>query len=306
MGGYLIKRLLQVIPALLGVSLLVFFMIRLIPGDPALLMAGDHASPEMLAAIRRDLGLDRQLHHQYFIFMRNLLRGDLGRSTQNNKPVITEIWGRFRNTIELAVPSLFIAMLIGIPAGVIAATRPNSIWDGASMFVALSGMSIPAFWLGLMLMLLFSVTLGWFPVAGRGTILHLILPSVTLGLIYSARLARMTRSGMLEVLQQEYITTARSKGLREHIVIYKHALKNASIPVITIMGLQFGWLLGGAVLTETVFAWPGLGRLMVDSLLARDYPVFQGTLLLLAGIFILINLFVDILYCFLDPRIRYG
>ena len=293
------------VPVLIGVSLLVFAMIRLIPGCPAVAIAGVHATPEFIEHVRRDLGLDRRLHTQYFIFMGNLLRGDLGASTRTGRPAATEIWAKFPNTVELATASMLIAAGIGIIAGVISATRQHSIFDNTSMLVALFGVSVPVFLLGLMLMLLFSVMLGWLPAAGRGTFHHLILPSITLGAASAAIIARMTRSSMLEVLHQDFITTARAKGLGEPIVTYKHALKNSLVPVVTIIGLQTGILLGGAVLTETVFAWPGVGRLMVASIMARDFPVAQGAVLLFAVSFVFVNLFVDILYSFLDPRIRY-
>ncbi|MBT9143376.1 MAG: Glutathione transport system permease protein GsiC [Dehalococcoidia bacterium] len=305
MWQYIVRRLLLTIPVLAGVSLLVFSMVRLVPGDPAVAIAGVHATPEFIEQIREEFGLDKPLHTQYFIFMSRLLQGDLGISTHSRRPVTTEIWDRFPNTVELAVAAMAIATLIGVVAGVISATKRNSIFDNASMLVALFGVSVPVFWLGLMLLLLFAVILGWLPATGRGTISHLILPSITLATASTAIIARMTRSSMLEVLHQDFINTARAKGLREQIVVYKHALKNALIPVATIIGLRFGTLLSGAVLTETVFAWPGAGRLMVDSILARDYPVVQGGVLLFALTFVFVNLFVDILYSFLDPRIRY-
>jgi ABC-type dipeptide/oligopeptide/nickel transport system permease component len=302
---YILRRLALTIPVLVGVSLLVFLMVRLIPGCPAVAMAGVHATPEFIEMIRKDLRLDEPLHIQYAIFIGNLLRGDIGASTRTGRPAAAEIWDRFPNTFELTMASMFIASVIGIIAGVISATRQNSIFDNVSMLVALFGVSIPVFWLGLMLMLLFAVILGWLPATGRGTFWHLILPAITLGASSAALIARMTRSSMLEVLSQDFITTAKAKGLREQIVTYKHALKNALIPVVTIIGLQIGILLGGAVLTETVFAWPGVGRLMVDSIMARDHPVVQGSVLLFAVSFVLINFFVDILYSFFDPRIRY-
>jgi ABC-type dipeptide/oligopeptide/nickel transport system permease component len=302
---YILKRLILAVPVLVGASLLVFAMVRLIPGCPAVAMAGVHATPEFVEALRKDLRLDEPIYTQYFIFMGNLLRGDLGLSTRTGRPVATEIWARFPNTVELAMASMLVASIIGIIAGVISATKQYSIFDNGSMLVALFGVSMPVFWLGLMLMLLFSVMLGWLPAAGRGTFWHLILPAITLSTGSMALIARLTRSSMLEIFHQDFITTARAKGLREQIVIYKHALKNALIPVVTIIGLQSGILLGGAVLTETVFAWPGVGRLLVDSIMARDYPVVQGTVLLIAVIFVFVNLFVDILYSFLDARIRY-
>ncbi len=306
MVWYIVRRVLLVVPTLLGVSFAVFAMVRLIPGDPALAMAGPHATPEYVRQVRLDLGLDEPLHVQYGRFMAGLVRGDLGRSSRPRRPVAAELWDRFPNTVELTLASMFVATLFGVPAGIISATKRYSIFDSVTMLIALLGVSMPVFWLGLMLMLLFSVTLGWLPSVGRGTLLHLVLPAVTLGASSMAFVARITRSSMLEVLRQDYVTTARAKGLREGWVIYRHALKNALIPVVTVMGLQLGILLGGAVLTETVFAWPGVGRLMVDSIGARDYAVVQGTVLLLAVAFVLVNLLVDLTYGFLDPRIKYN
>lgn len=305
MASYIIRRLLLVIPVLFGVSLLVFSMIRLIPGDPAIFIAGEHASQDDIEEIRENLGLTRSFPVQYAVFIRNLVRGDLGHSTRTNRPVTSEIWDRFPNTIKLASASMLIASLIGLTAGIISATRRYSLADYTAMVVAMIGVSTPVFWLGLMLMLLFSVHLNWLPAVGTGTISHLVLPAITLGAASTAVIARMTRSSMLEVFQQEYLQTARSKGLREYSVIAKHALRNALVPIITIMGLRFGTLLGGAILTETVFAWPGVGRLMVDSILARDYPVVQGAVLLIATTFIFVNLAVDLLYAIIDPRIRF-
>ncbi|HSV30563.1 MAG TPA: nickel ABC transporter permease [Atribacteraceae bacterium] len=306
MYSYIIRRLLLTIPVLIGVSILVFSIIRFIPGDPARAIAGVHASPEYIEQVRRDLLLDQALHIQYFVYMRNLLRGDLGRSTFTRRPVTTELRERFPNTVQLAVAAMVIATLVGVGAGIISATKRYSLFDNVSMIGALIGVAAPVFWLGAMFQIFFSVRLGWLPSGGMGTWAHLILPALTLGLATAALIARITRSSMLEVLSQEYITTARSKGLNERVVIYKHALKNALIPVVTVMGLQFGTLLGGAVLTETVFSWPGIGRLMVDSILTRDYPLVQGAVLLIAVSFVLINLVVDVIYAFLDPRINYG
>lgn len=304
MASYIIRRLLLVIPVLLGVSLLVFSMVRLIPGDPAIFIAGEHASSADIEAIREQFGLTRSLPVQYTIFLGNLLRGDLGRSTRTDRPVTREIWERFPDTLQLTSASMLIASLVGLIAGIISATRPYSIIDYTAMVGAMIGVSAPVFWLGLMLMLLFSVRLNWLPAVGSGTISHLILPALTLGAASTAVIARMTRSSMLEVFGQDYVRTARSKGLKENRVIVKHALRNSLVPVITIMGLRFGTLLGGAVLTEIVFAWPGVGRLMVDSILARDYPVVQGAVLVVAMTFIFVNLAVDLLYSFIDPRIR--
>ena len=303
---FTLRRLLLAGPTLLGVTLVVFAMVRLLPGDPAATMAGVHATQEMVERVRRDLGLDQPIHVQYARFMGGLLRGDLGRSIRTGRPVVSEIWERFIPTLELTAASLLLATVLGVAAGIISASRPYSLFDYGSMMAALVGISVPVFWLGLMLMLLFSVKLGWLPAAGRGTLAHLILPAVTLAANSMALIARFTRSTMLEVIRQDYVSTARAKGLRESTVVVRHAFRNALIPVITIIGLRFGTLLSGAVLTETVFAWPGVGRLMVDSILARDYPVVQGAVLMVAGSFVLINLVVDLLYAVVNPRVRYG
>ncbi len=294
------------VPVLIGVSILVFAIVRFIPGDPARAIAGVHASPEFIEQVRKELLLDEGLHVQYFVYMKNLLQGDMGRSTFTRRPVTVELRERLPNTLLLAVTAMGIATFLGMSAGIISATKRYSLFDNFSMLLALVGVAAPVFWLGVMFQLLFSVNLGWLPSGGIGSWKHLILPALTLGLATAALIARITRSSMLEVLRQDYITTARSKGLIERVVTYKHALKNALIPVVTVMGLQFGTLLGGAVLTETVFSWPGIGRLMVDSILARDYPVVQGAVLLLAIFFVMINLLVDVIYAFLDPRISYG
>ncbi|MGY4707226.1 nickel ABC transporter permease [Candidatus Bipolaricaulota sp. J31] len=305
MAQYIIRRVLLIFPVLFGVALLVFSIIRLIPGDPAEAMAGPHATRELVERIRKDFGLDQPLHIQFFRFMAGLLRGDLGRSIRTQRPVLLEIWERLPHTMELAAVSMLIATVFGMAAGIVSAAKPYSLFDHLGMFLALVGISMPVFWLGLMLMLLFSLKLGWLPAAGRGTLAHLVLPSVTLAAASMALIARMTRSSLLEVLRQEYIVTAKAKGLPERKVLFRHALKNALIPVITIIGLRFGTLLSGAVLTETVFAWPGVGRLMVDSISARDYPVVQGAVLVLALSFVFINLLVDLLYGVFNPRIRY-
>lgn len=305
MYQYIARRLLLTIPVVVGVSLLVFSMIRLIPGDPARAMAGVNATPEFIEQTRLRLGLDQPLYIQYGQFAVSLLRGDLGNSVFSGRPVTQEIGERFPRTLLLATVALLISTTLGITAGVISATRRNSIFDNVSMFLALVGVAAPVFWMALMLQLLFSVQLRWLPATGIGTVAHIVLPAITLGMSSAALMARITRSSMLDVLRQEYITTARSKGLIERVVVNKHALKNALIPVVTVLGLQFGTLLGGAVLTETVFSWPGVGRLLVDSILRRDYPVVQGTVMLLAFTFVIINLVVDVLYAVLDPRIHY-
>lgn len=305
MYQYILRRLLLTIPVVLGVSILVFSIIRLIPGDPARAMAGVNATPEFIQQIREQYALDQPLPVQYLRFMGDFVRGDLGNSIFSGRTVTRELSERFPRTLSLATVSLLLASFLGISAGIVSATRRNSIFDNMSMFIALVGVAAPVFWMALMLQLLFSVQLRWLPATGMGTWRHMVLPAITLGTSSAALMARITRSSMLDVLRQEFITTARSKGLKERVVIYKHALKNALIPVVTVLGIQFGILLGGAVLTETVFAWPGVGRLLVDSILRRDYPVVQGTVMLLALLFVMINLTVDILYAFLDPRIHY-
>jgi peptide/nickel transport system permease protein/oligopeptide transport system permease protein len=305
MLSYVIKRLLSMIPVLIGISILLFFMLRMLPGDPAQVLAGQMASPEEIATIRTQLGLDRPIYEQYLSYLGRLMRLDLGRSARTQNPVIEEIWARLPNTVLLAVVAISLACLLGIPAGIISAVRPYTWVDYAVTMGALFGISMPVFWLGMMLVVLFSVILRWLPAGGTGGWQHVVLPSVTLASFVVAFIARMTRSTMLETLAQDYTTTARSKGLKENVVVIKHALKNALIPIVTVVGLQFGLLLGGAVLTETVFAWPGIGRLIVDSILARDYPVIQGTILIFGLLYLLVNLAVDLAYAYIDPRIRY-
>ncbi len=305
MFSYVVRRLLLAIPVLLGVVTLVFLALRLIPGDPALIMAGEAAPQEVVARIRTQLGLDRPLAVQYGIYIWNLVRGDLGESVRTRRPVTQELGFRLPATLELASASMAIAVVLGLTAGIISATRQYSILDYATMVGALVGISIPVFWFGLMAMWIFSVRLGWFPVGGRGTLRHLVLPAITLGAMATGMIARMTRSSMLEVLRQDYIRTGKAKGLTERSVNLRHALRNALIPVVTVVGLQFGGLLAGSVLTETVFTWPGVGRLMVDSITNRDYPVVQGAVLVIALVFTAVNLLVDLAYSFVDPRIRY-
>lgn len=305
MYQYIVRRLLLTIPVVLGVSIIVFSIIRLLPGDPARALAGVQATPEYIEQVRERYGLNEPVYIQYGRFLVGVVTGDLGESVFSRRPVTTEIAERFPRTLLLASISLVIATIVGVSAGIISATRRNSVFDNTSMFVALVGVAAPVFWMALMLQLLFSVQLRWLPATGMGSWRHLVLPSITLGMASAALMARITRSSMLDVLKQDFITTARAKGLAERIVVYKHALKNALIPVVTVLGLQFGILLGGAVLTETVFAWPGVGRLLVDAILRRDYPVVQGTVMLLAFLFVIINLVVDVIYAYLDPRIHY-
>jgi peptide/nickel transport system permease protein len=302
---YVVVRLLWIVPVVLGVSLIVFSIMKLVPGDVAQVIAGMDGTAEDVELIRHSLGLDRPVHEQYLTFLGNMLQGDFGRSAVTKRPVADEIASRIGPTAELAVAAFLISLLVGLPAGVISATRRYSIWDTLSTLIALIGVSMPVFWLGLMLMLLFSVTLGWLPSSGAGTPAQLVLPALALGSASTAIIARQTRSGMLEVMSQDYVRTARAKGLTEWVVLMRHALKNALIPTITVAGLQVGYLMGGAVLAETVFARPGLGRLLVDSIARRDIPVVQTTIMLLSVTFVLVNLIVDLLYVKLDPRIQY-
>jgi len=305
MGRYILKRIFMLLPVLFGVSLISFSLLHLVPGDPAILMAGEDANPEFIQAVRKEYGLDQPLYIQYFHFVSHVIRGDFGISIRNREPVIKLLKERFLFTVQLSFISILIAGFVGLIAGIISSTKQYSLFDHLSMVGALFGISMPIFWFGLLLMLVFSVHLRWFPAGGKGTILHLILPAIALGASGAAVIARMTRASMLEVIRQDYIRTARANGLREFIVIYKHALKNAMIPVVTVFGLEFGYMLGGAVLTETVFSLPGVGRLMVDGIFQRDYPIVQGSMLLVATTFVLVNLLTDIAYAFFDPRIRY-
>ncbi len=305
MWAYIAKRLLLAIPVILGVAFVVFAMVRIVPGDPAQIIAGEAATKEFVEAVRKDLGLDRPLLEQFVSFVGNLLRGDFGRSVRSRAPVVIEVRARLPNTISLTLAGMLVAITVGVTAGVVSAVRPYSLVDTAVMLVALAGLSMPVFWSGLMLILVFAVWLGWLPAVGTGTPAHLILPAVTLGMATAAIIARMTRSSMLEVLRSDYIRTARAKGLADPSVISRHAFRNALIPVITVVGLQMGTLLSGAVLTESVFAWPGIGRLLVEGILTRDYPIVQAAVLVVALAFVLVNLFVDVLYAIVDPRIHY-
>lgn len=302
---YILKRLTMLIPVLLGVTVVSFSLLQIVPGDPAVLLAGEDANPEFIEAVRREYGFDQPLYVQYFRFISHAVQGDFGISIRNREPVVNLLMQRFAFTVQLSFLSILIAAFIGLIAGVISATRQYSIFDNLSMMGALFGISMPIFWLGLLLMLVFSVNLRWFPAGGSGGLKYLILPAIALGAASAAVIARMTRASMLEVIRQDYIRTARANGLREWVVIYKHALKNAMIPVITVFGLEFGYMLGGAVLTETVFSLPGVGRLMVEGIFQRDYPVVQGAMLLVATTFVLVNLLTDIAYAFFDPKIRY-
>jgi len=312
---YLARRLLLLVPVLMGVSIVVFMVLHLSPGDPAEIMLGSAATKEDLARLRLEMGLTEPLHVQYVRWMGHVLRGDLGRSLWMKRPVLGEVLQRFKATLVLAGSALALSTLGGLTLGVFSATRPDSILDRASTVVSLFGASMPVFWLGIVLMVVFSLWLGWLPASGmwapygggdfRDLVLHLVLPAVTLAAASLTIIARLTRSTMLEVLGQDYIRTARAKGLVEGRVVVRHGLKNALIPIVTVVGVQAGYLLGGAVLTETVFAWPGVGTLMVQGILARDFPLVQGCVLVVALGFVLVNLAVDLLYAYLDPRIRY-
>ena len=358
MTRYIARRLLLLVPVLIGISIITFAMLRLIPGDPARVMLGEHATENAINEIRERMGLNDPVPVQYLRYLEHVLRLDLGRSIKTNRPVLEEIGQRLPATMELTLGAMFVACLVGLPAGIIAAYRHNSAFDLLTMLGALIGVSMPIFWLGLMLAYVFGFLLKWLPPSGRLTIgvemktiaeawglvsgpavasptsrmtaneffsnfyvlrailtangralvdvlSHLVLPSLALGSIPMATIARMTRSSMLEVLGEDYIRTARAKGLRERAVLLRHALKNAFLPISTIIGLEMGWLLGGAILTETIFSWPGLGRLVVDRILFRDYPTVQGSVLVIALIFVVVNLVVDISYAYLDPRIHY-
>lgn len=314
MGRYILNRIISMIPVMFLVSLVVFFIVHLTPGDPALVMLGEEVNPQTLAALRHDLGLDLPIHIQYATWLGNVLRGDLGHSIRNHQPVFEAIVQRLPTTIELTIFSLIISLCISIPTGIISATRRGSSSDLISTTVALLGVSMPNFFLAILLGFIFALNLRWLPNMGFTPILQdpianlkgMILPAITLGAATAAIVARLTRSSLLEVLNQEYVRTARAKGLNERAVIWVHALKNAMIPVLTIVGLQVGALLGGAVITETIFVLPGIGRLAVDSIFSRDFPVLQGVVLFISLVFMFANLTVDVLYAFLDPRIHYG
>ncbi len=305
MVKYIVKRFIALIPVLLGVTLIIFTLLYFTPGDPALIMLSDEAAtPEAIAQIHEELGLDDPFWVRYGNYVLDLLRGDLGVSYLNKRPVAEMLLERLPRTMTLACASAALATVLGITFGVIAAVKHNSIFDNLCMIFALGGVSMPHFWQGLLLMLLFGVKLGWLPVSGYGTLAQLILPALTIGYGCMAIIARMTRSSMLEVINQDYINFARAKGQKKFIIITRHALQNALIPIITTIALQFGILLGGSVITESIFAIPGIGKLMVDSIRASNYPVVQGGVLMIAFIYCVNNLLVDIIYAFIDPRIK--
>ena len=304
---WILRRILAVVPVLFGVTLAVFSMLFLVPGDPVKMMLAEFVTnPDQVAQMRAQLHLDEPILKQYGRFVTGAVRGDLGTSIRSRRPVTTEIGENLASTAQLALAGMLVAVGLGIPLGLLAALSRNSWLDVASMGTALLGVSMPSFWLGLLLIFVFSLHLAWFPATGGGDLHHLILPAVTLGMIAAAIIARLTRSSMLEVLGQDYVRTARAKGLGGFSVVVRHALKNALIPIITIFGLQFGNLLAGAVIVETVFSRPGLGRLIVGGILNKDFPLVQGTVLFVATIYVLINLLVDVAYAYADPRIRFG
>jgi peptide/nickel transport system permease protein len=301
---YFIRRLVLTIPVLLGVATLVFSLIHFIPGDPAQAMLGEGAAPEDVILLRERLGLDRPLAAQYLSFLQGLLRGDLGVSLRNDLPVTQQILERMPATAELAFASMAVAVVFALPLGIVAAVWRGTFVDVGAMTLSLVGISVPNFWLGPLLAIVFAVELGWLPVGGRGTFAHLVLPAVTLGAALSAILARMTRASLLEELREPYVLAARAKGVSRARAILHHALRNSLIPIVTILGLQFGVVLTGAVITETIFAWPGIGRLLIQSISFRDYPTVQGCVLLIAVTYVGVNLITDLTYGFLDPRIR--
>jgi len=305
MFRYLIRRLVQTIPVLLGVATLVFSLIHLVPGDPAQSMLGEGASAQEIAALRHRLGLDRPLLVQYGAFMGGLARGDLGTSFRYGTPVAAEIGARFPRTVQLAAAAMLVAVCLAVPLGVLAAVYRGTAVDHGAMAVALAGICMPNFWLGPLLAILFSVKLGWLPVSGTGGWQHLVLPAATLGAALSAILARMTRASLLDELRSLYVLAARARGVSRARSVIVHALRNSLIPVVTIIGLQLGAVLTGTIITETIFAWPGVGRLLIQSISFRDYPLVQGCILLIAVTYVGMNLVTDLVYGWLDPRIRY-
>ena len=305
MSRYIARRLLHTVFVLLAVSAVIFLLLRLTPGDPAQMLLGDTADRETIEAVRRDLGLDRPLPVQYAIFLGNLLRGDLGNSIAQKTPTLPLVMSKAPATLQLALAAFLIGTLVAVPVGIISAYWRESPVDYVASCIALVGQSMPVYWSGAMLVLIFSVNLQMLPSSGRGTFAHIVLPGITLGAYVMALTMRLVRSGMLDTLGEDYVRTARAKGVSERQVLFAHAFRNIAIPVVTIMGLQLGGLLGGAVVTETVFAWPGLGSLATEAITTRDYPLVQAIVLVISGIFVFINFGVDLLYAFLDPRIRY-
>jgi ABC-type dipeptide/oligopeptide/nickel transport system permease component len=305
MSRYLLRRLILTIPVLLGAATLVFALIHLVPGDPAQAMLGEGASADEIARLRTSLGLDRPLLAQYGTFLGGIVRGDLGKSFRSGQPVTREIGRRLGDTAILALSAMAVAIAVAIPLGIIAAVFRGRLPVHAAMTLALAGISIPSFWLGPLLAILFAVKLGWLPVSGAGSVWHLVLPSVTLGTALAAILARMTRSSVIEELRELYVLAARARGLSRARAVLRHAFRNSLIPVVTIIGLQFGAVLTGTIITETIFSWPGIGRLLITSINTRDYPLVQGCILFIAATYVAMNLITDLTYGYLDPRIRF-
>lgn len=305
MTQFITRRLLQSVAVVMGVSV-VTFLITFVTGDPAILLLPPDATAEQVQALRQRLGLDQPVHVQYWRFVSRAIVGDFGASLRQHQPAMGLVLERIPATLKLSVSALLFSVIVAIPAGVVAATRRDSVYDSLTMVGVLLGQSMPNFWMGILIILVFGVYFRWLPISGSGGLLHLIGPTLTLGFFPMARNVRLVRSSLLEVLNQDYIRTARAKGLSERIVVYRHALRNALIPVVTVIALQVGFFLGGAVITETIFAWPGVGRLMVQAIYGRDFPIIQAGVVLLASGFVLINLLVDIFYAYLDPRIRLG
>jgi ABC-type dipeptide/oligopeptide/nickel transport system permease component len=306
MLSYIARRLVLTLPVLFGVATLVFSLIHLVPGDPAQAMLGDGASPEDIAQLRARLGLDRPLTEQYGRYLRGILRADLGTSLRTQQPVTAQIAERLPATVELASAAMLVAVALALPLGLIAAVWRGTWVDQGAMGLALVGISVPGFWLGPLLALVFSVELGWLPVSGRGTLAHLVLPAITLGSALAAILARMTRASVLEELREQYVVAARARGASRVRAVVVHALRNSLIPVVTILGLQLGAVLTGSIITETIFSWPGVGRLLIQSINFRDYPMVQGCILLIAVTYVTMNLLTDLVYGWLDPRIRFN
>ncbi len=303
-GYYILRRLLHSVFVLFGVSIIVFLLLRLVPGDPVRLLLPPEATEQMVQETRREMGFDRPVYEQYVVYLGHLVRGDLGTSIRFQRPVLDLVLERFPATLELTLVSMVVATLAAMPLGIVAAVKRYSRWDAGVMLGSLLGQSVPTFWMGIVLILVFSVQLRVLPTSGRGSWQQLILPSITLGAYMMALIARLTRSGMLEVLREDYVRTARAKGLPEWEVLIRHAFRNAMLPVVTVLGMQVGALLGGAIITEAVFAWPGIGTLTINAIYMRDYPIVQATVLISAATFVAINLALDLTYQYLDPRIQ--
>lgn len=305
MSAYIRRRLLQSVVVVWGVSVLVFFLLRLAPGDPATLLLAETATPEQIEEAREKWGLNKPIPVQYAVFLARALQGDLGDSLFFKQPALEVLLERMPATLQLSAAALLFSLSVAIPVGILSALKRDTVWDYLGTGLAMLGQAIPPYWLGIMLILIFSVSLRWFPTSGRGTIWHVVLPAITLGSVLMALVTRLVRSGMLDVMNEDYVRTARAKGLTERTILIRHALRNILIPLVTVVGLQLGALFGGAVITESIFAWPGVGRLALQAINARDYPLVQASVLLISVVYVFLNLAVDILYVYLDPQIRY-